>query len=132
MGSEIASQRITQCHATAKPDQDSVQSRTQVYRKIANASPYPSHVKTGHAEGDGGQHVDTSIPAVKDWKAVTDLRNQLNRPGEHDDRSRSDMHDHGDIAHGKAGNVTVREVPLVVVPTQRGKSVERCYRECED
>src|SRR6202035_3653092 len=85
MSFEIASQRVTQRHAAAKPDQHGVQSRTQVYRKIANASPYPGHVKAGHAEREGGQHVDTPIPPVKDWKAVADLRHQLSRPGEHDD-----------------------------------------------
>src|SRR6202035_1204239 len=106
-------------------------SRTQVYRKIANASPYPGHVKAGHAEREGGQHVDTPIPAVKDWKAVADLRHQLSRSGEHDDRGGSNMHDHGSISHGKAGDVAVREVPLVVVPSQRRKRVERRHSDPE-
>src|SRR5580704_920607 len=42
------------------------------------------------------------------------------------------MQDHGSISHGKAGDVAVGEVPLVVVPSQRRESVERRDRKRED
>src|SRR5579863_1155742 len=132
MSSEIATERVAQCHAAAKPDQDGVHSRAQVRRKIADTSPDPGHVQARQAEGEGGQHVDTAIPAMKDWKAVADLRNQLNRSGEHDECGGSNMRDYGSVAHGKAGEVAVGEVPLMVVASQRGESVERRYRKGED
>src|ERR1700687_438606 len=133
MSLEIASHRVTQRHGGAEPDQDGAKATTYALRKVANASPDPRHIQTGHAERARGQHVDTPVPAMKGGKAIPDLRNQLRRSGEHDDDGRSNVHDDGEIAHTIAGDITMsyKLTPSVEVPPQRRKAIERRYSKRE-
>ena len=134
MSLEIASHRIAQGHGGTHPDQNRAEAGTDVLRDVADASADPGHIKTGHAEGDRGQHVKASVPAMKDRKAVTDLWNQLERSGEHDDDGRTNMQRDGEIAHGVAGDVTVSNefAPAVEIAAQRGDTVERRNGKCEE
>jgi hypothetical protein len=125
MSFEVPGKGITQRHASTEPDQDGVQSRTYVLRKVANASPDPSNIKTGNAEGEGGQHINTPVPAMKGGKAVPDLRNQLNRSGEHDDDGRSNVHDDRPVSPGDPRQITISKPPRMVVAAQRCEPIER-------
>src|ERR1700678_1883355 len=99
-------------------------------RKIANASTDPRHIKTGKADGECGHNVETPIPAMKDGEAVPDLRNKLKHPGQDDDDGRDQMHGNGEVAHGIARDVAMREVltpRLLRGSSQSRHPVERCH-----
>jgi hypothetical protein len=115
--SRIARQRVAQRHAGAQPDQDGVYGAADVLWQIANASPDPLHIKPRQAEGNSGQHLDSSVPAVKSRKAIPHWRNQLNRSGEHYNYGRDKVHGNGEIAFGHSGDVTIRYLPSVEIPT---------------
>src|SRR5271166_804342 len=105
MSLEIARQSIAKSKSSEKPDQDDVQSAAQALRNITDTSPDPDHIKTGRAERDSAQHVNTPIPTMKGGKAAAHLRNQLSRSCEHDDDGRDQVHDHGPVALGHARQI---------------------------
>jgi hypothetical protein len=75
MGFEIAGHGVAQGHGGEEPYQDCVQGSANVLRYVADGSANPGHVKTSRGDSDGGQHIDTPVPAMKDGKAIPDLRN---------------------------------------------------------
>jgi len=99
---------------------------SQVLRKVANRPAHPHHVETGKANGERGHEIKTSVPAMKEWGPVPDLRNQLNRPSENDDDSRNQMNCDGQIARCIAGAVPVRHgfVPRLKVPSHSRPAVK--------
>src|SRR5438445_284 len=133
MDFEVAGHRVTQCHSCAEHDQDCVKAAAQMLKNIANASPEPSHIQAGYAEADSRQHVDSPVPAMKDGKAVADTGNELQGSREHDENGRTNMHDHGEIAHGIARDVTTTYIatPPVDISSQRRNTIKRGYRERE-
>src|SRR5262249_48922090 len=117
----------------ADPNQDRIQRRAEVLREVTGRSSDPSHVKPGRAHGDGREHVDAAVVAMKRRETASDRWNELEDSGERDHDGRCEMQGYGEVAYGVARDVPATDelAPTVKVAAQRGEAVERAYGERE-
>ena len=78
MSLEVPSHGITQRHGGAEHDKHGVKALSEVLRDIANTAAHPHHIKTGNADAESGQDIETAIPAMKSRRPLPDFRDELN------------------------------------------------------
>src|SRR5450755_1888540 len=134
MRDEVAGQGRAQGQTGEKEDQHRAEAGADVLRKVAHGSANPCEIKTRRAAQDCKRHIDASVPAVKNWKAVANLRDELERSGDHDDGGGSDVGGDGGIPRGVASNVPATDefMPREVAAPQRGEAVEGRDRKGEN